>query len=175
MGKQNHPHHAHQGVMLASWSAIALVMANIADGISIDPLAVVLFSSGMAFIGNRIASFVSYAMFSIITVLTAVLVSSYQGISVSSEQFFSPYFGIADFLILVMMWASPIAAWVTRNMDHRLIQTLKIGFSRAMRIELPRIAIPAHLAFTHFVDVNEVWADQFFYRIDFRRGPPVTV
>lgn len=175
MGKTQFPSHANQGIMLASWSAIALVMANIADGISIDPVAVLLFSVGIAFIGHRIQSYASFAMFSIITVLTAVLVSSYQGISVSSEQFFSPYFGFADLLLLIMMWVSPIAAWFTRNMDHRIIHTIKLMLSRTLNIEFPTIGVPAAITFTHFLHVNEVWSDQFFWRIDFRRGPPISV
>lgn len=161
--------------MLASWSAIALVMANVADGISIDPLAVLLFSTGMAVIGHRIQSFASFAMFSIVTVLTAVLISSYQGISVSSEQFFSPYFGLADFLVLLMMWCGPIAAWITRNMDHRIIQALKLFFTRALNLILKPIATWEFPQVPKLFQINEKWSDQFFYRIDFRRGPPITV
>ena len=173
MHNRNNSQHTTQGIILAGWAAVALAMANIADGISVDPYALVLFSTGMALIGHRIKTFCALSIFSITTVVTAVLVSSYQGIAVSAEQFFGTYFGIADVLVLALMWIGPLVAAVARNTDNRISEALLLAFTKSFKVasfelKTPRITIPAFA-----INSNEVWTDQFFYQIDFRRGPPI--
>ena len=175
MKSREHSQFATQGLVLTAWAGMALAMANIADGISIDPVAIILYSLGMAILGHRMQSFFALASFAIVTVLTAVLVSGYQGISVSSEQFFNPYFGLADVLVLIMMWSGPLVAVLVRNMDYRIIHTIKLVFSRAINVEFKAFQVPSLAKVRHVTHINEVWSDQFFYQIDYRRGPPVTV
>lgn len=162
-----------QGLILAGWAAIALAMANTADGISIDLVALMLFGIGMGIIGHQIKSFLALSSFTISTVVTAVMISSYQGISVSAEQFFGTYFGIADVLVLALMWIGPLVAAVARNTDNRISEALLLAFTKSLKVasfelKTPRITIPAFA-----INSNEVWTDQFFYQIDFRRGPPI--
>lgn len=164
-----------RAVVAGAWTGCAFALAQLAEGLAVDPVLTALFIGLVSSIAGRLQTVIGFGLFLMSTVsFAAVLVASI-GFGTSLDQFFPDVWGPIDFMIVLLLWFSPLMAVLVSRCERKVQQWMILILDHLLT-SIPRVHIPvartvrvSHEVFDLRISANEL------SRSHPRRGPPSLV